>query len=147
MRKQTIALFVAFALALPGAADTKKMKTDPAVHDKHSGSKSRAMTRIHNDATRLEALLLDVNHNVNLSEAAWRTIANEALVLANRINANVRSATAGKRSGMAARDAASSLRTHIRELHSEAREGDAAEARRHAREALPFAHTLSDWAA
>lgn len=93
--------------------------------------------RVFNDATRLAALLHDLQVDVPVTEAMWRTIANEANVLANRIYARTRGD---------GRTAARDLRMHVREMRAAAMRGNAAEARRHAREALPFAHRVIEWA-
>jgi len=99
-----------------------------------------AKTRIYNDSTRLASLLQDVQSNANVSEAMWKTVANEANALANRIY--------GYTSGNAtARAAARDLRTHVREMRTAALAGDAPGARSHAGQALPFAYTLIDWSA
>ena len=96
--------------------------------------------RVWNDATRLAALLRDVQVEVTITPAMWRTIANEANTLANRIY--------GRTAGNAeARRLARDLRMHVREMRKAALNGDATGARRHATEALPFAFRLIDWAA
>jgi len=91
--------------------------------------------RAHNDAERLASLLHDVqaSTSVNMSDTMWRTIANEANTLANRIYANTRGTTHG-----AARDA----RAHVREMRAAALKGDAAGARSHAGMAMPFVNTV-----
>lgn len=117
MRKLNILLIVALCLLVtPLAAATKT-------------------ERAHNDALRLASLLHDVqaSTSVNLSEAMWRTIANEANTLANRVYANTKGAT---------RAAARELRMHVREMRASAMKGDAAGARRHASEAMPFVRTV-----
>lgn len=96
--------------------------------------------RVWNDATRIAGLLHDMQVDVPVSAVMWRTIANEANVLANRLYARTsRSAEA--------RRAATSLRKHVREMRAAALIGDAAAARKHAGEALPFAYRLIDWSA
>lgn len=101
--------------------------------------KSKSKMRVSNDATRLASILQDVQANINVSSDAWRTVVNEANSLANRIYGN----TSGNAT---ARAAARDLRMHVREMRKAALNGDAAGARQHAREALPFAYTLDDWA-
>lgn len=91
------------------------------------------------DATRLAALLHDLRTEVNISESLWRTIANEANTLANRIHGR----TARARS---ARALATEVRTHVRALRQSALRGDAPSARRHASEAMPSLYQLIDWA-
>lgn len=123
MRKTTLLCLLAVALiAFPAMAQSKTKQ------------------RVEADATRLAALLHDVAaKDITVGEAGWRTIANEANSLANRIYGY----TSGNR---AARALARDLRTHVREMRKSALAGDAAGARQHAREALPFATQLIDWA-
>ncbi len=99
------------------------------------GTAASRTARVSDDATRLAALLhdLDSHPNVTINEATWRTIANEANTLANRIYAN----TSGT-----ARTTATELRRHVRGMHASALRGDAAEARRHASMALPVVHRV-----
>ncbi len=93
--------------------------------------------RVLNDATRLAALLHDVQRDVPVSESLWRTIANEANTLANRIYA---------RTSGSGRTAAKELRMHVREMRKAALAGNAAEARHHANEAMPSLLRVIDWA-
>ena len=87
-----------------------------------------AMPLAANDLSRLQAILLDSqNDKVTISSDVCRVSSNEAVTLANRIKG-------GK--------AASSLRTHVREMRDAALKGDVAGARMHASEALPFANQL-----
>ena len=80
------------------------------------------------DLSRLEAILLDAqNDKVTISADAWRVSGNEAVTLANRIKGG---------------SAAKNLRMHVREMRDAALKGDAAGARTHASEALPFAEQL-----
>ncbi|HWW62314.1 MAG TPA: hypothetical protein VN181_13160 [Thermoanaerobaculia bacterium] len=95
--------------------------------------------RVAADATRLASLLHDVQWNVSVSDAAWKTIANEANSLANRIYGN----TSANRT---ARGLARDLRMHVREMRKAALAGDAAGARQHAQQAMPFVNKLIDWA-
>jgi hypothetical protein len=94
--------------------------------------------KVWNDATRLAALLSDAQQNVNLSPETWKVLANEANMLANRIYAGA--------SGKTAKAAAKDLRTHVRQFHDAAMNGDAAGARQHAGEAQPFVYQIIDWA-
>ena len=93
--------------------------------------------RVLDDATRLAALLHDVQREVTVSESLWRTIANEANTLANRIYARTRGD---------GRTAAAEVRTHVRAMRTAALRGNAAEARRHAREAMPALMRVIGWA-
>ena len=78
------------------------------------------------------------NTQINFSAGTWRAVANEANMLANRIHGRTSSWRSESRS--AARD----LRMHVREMRAAALKGDAAGARTHAAEALPFASTLAN---
>jgi hypothetical protein len=105
-------------------------------HRNHSSAKSA----IWNDSTRIASLLHDARANVTVSAPVWKTVANEANVLANRIYAR----SAGTN---AARRLATELRMHVRLLRKAALAGDAAGVRQHATEALPYANQLADWSA
>lgn len=109
----------------------------PAASVAQAATLSPKMQRVMDDVTRLQAILTDVSANVQFSESTWRTIANEANALANRIYGR----TSSWRSE--SRDAAKNLRMHVREMRAAALKGDAAGARTHAKEALPFANTLA----
>ncbi|MGZ4779672.1 MAG: hypothetical protein ACXVIJ_08480 [Thermoanaerobaculia bacterium] len=95
--------------------------------------------RLWTDATRLAALLSDSQKNVNFDANTWHVVAVEANMLANHIYAN-----AGTK---ASRALATDLRTHVRKFRDAALNGDAAGARTHASEALPFAYQLIEWSA
>lgn len=95
--------------------------------------------RVYNDATRLAALLRDIQTNINYSDATWKAIANESSSLANRIYA-------GTLGNGAAHSAAKDLRSHVREMREAAMKSDPAAARTHAGLALPFDYTVIDWA-
>jgi hypothetical protein len=114
---------------------TKATRTTTARGTTTRRTTASRTARVSDDATRLAALLhdLDAHPNVTISETMWRTIANEANTLANRIYANTSGAT---------RTTATELRRHVRSMHTSALRGDAAEARRHAALALPVAHRL-----
>lgn len=94
-------------------------------------------TKVWNDATRLAALLSDVQHTGNFEPATWKVVANEANMLANRIYAGA--------SGKTAKAAAKDLRTHVRQMRDSAMGGDASGARQHANEAQPFVYQIIDW--
>jgi hypothetical protein len=93
--------------------------------------------KVWNDATRLAALLSDVQHTGNFEPATWKVVANEANTLANRIY--------GGASGKTAKATAKDLRTHVRQMRDSAMSGDAAGARQHASEAQPFVYQVIDW--
>jgi hypothetical protein len=96
------------------------------------------MQRVMDDVTRLQAILVDSgNTQVTFSAATWRTVANEANALANRVYGRTSSWRTESRT------AARELRHHVREMRSEALKGNAEGARKHAAEALPFANTLA----
>ena len=102
-------------------------------------AQTKTKQRVASDAQRLASLLQDVQNKSNVSEAAWRTIANEANALSNRLYGY----TSGNKT---ARASASSLRTHVRAMRTSALKGNADDARKHASEALPFTYRLIDWA-
>jgi len=108
----------------------------------HKGPGGRPMSKnsLWADSTRIAALLQDAQSSATVNAAAWKTVANEANALANRIYMR----TAGKKD---ARGLATNLRTHVRKLHEAAMAGDAAGVKMHASEALPFATKLADWSA
>ena len=128
MKLRTLIAIVCLA-ALPAVAAPKASST------KASSKASSSKTKVWNDATRLVAILSDAqNDRMNFSADAWKVTANEANTLANRIYAQ----TGGK-------SQAKDLRTHVRQMRDAALKGDAAEARKHAGEAAPFAYELIDW--
>jgi len=102
-----------------------------------SAAPAHKHTKVYNDATRLAALLSDVQHTANFEAATWKVVANEANTLANRVYAGA--------SGKTAKAAAKDLRTHVRQMREAAMNGDAAGARTHASEAQPFVYQIIDW--
>lgn len=110
----------------------------PALSLAQTATLSPQTQRVFDDVTRLQALLADAGSQIQFSEATWRTVANEANMLANRIYG--RTSTWRTES----RDAAKNLRMHVREMRAAALKGDAAGARTHAAEALPFANTIAN---
>jgi hypothetical protein len=114
MRKTLLFLAVLSLVVMPALAATKT-------------------ERAHNDAVRLGSLLHDVQTSVNIPASMWRTIANEANTLANRVHASTSGAT---------KNAAKDARMHVREMRASALKGDAAGARKHASEAMPFVNTV-----
>ncbi len=125
------------------AATTGDKTTAPATtpaakpHHKHAAGGSKKTTLA--DATRLGTLLEDVQTNATLPAATWTSVSREADALADRIY----SKTGGHGK---AHEAAKDLRTHVREMRAAAKSGDAAGAKTHASEALPFANQIADWA-
>lgn len=130
-------------IALPLMAQTTTTTTMEAKTTTTSAKSTKKTTpkkianraKVENDATRLAAILSDAqNDRMNFSADAWKVTVNEANSLANRVYAN----TGGKAQ---ARD----LRMHVRMMREAAMKGDAAGARQHASEALPFAYQIIDW--
>jgi len=95
----------------------------------------RNRERIRSDASRLAAVLNDLQYErVRFGENVWRTSANEAMTLANRLYDD------------SGRPEARDARAQVREMRSAVNHGDFAAARDHARQAQAFVHALSDWA-
>ncbi len=134
MRKMVMAGILAAALLMPAVAEAHKKGVK---HNHGKGHSSQKMNRVGSDVNRLESILRSVRSDATFSAEAWRTVANESNVLANRIYANTAS-TEG-------RSIAADLRKHVREMRTAAMAGNAAEARAHAAMALPFAYQLDDW--
>ena len=133
-----LALVPAFAQAqMTKTTTTTTTKTTVHSSKKHMATGATSRERVRNDSSRLAALLSDAQNTVNFDANTWRVVANEANMLANHIYAS-----AGTK---AARALATDLRTHVRQFRDAAMNGDAASARTHASEALPFAYQLIDW--
>lgn len=118
---------------------TSATTTSAATHRaraRRTSARTTSKASVYTDATRLGTLLRDAQTNVTIPAATWTTVAGEATTLANRVYART--------SGDAHRLAADA-RTHVRLMATAARAGDAAGARSHASEALPFVHQLIDW--
>ncbi len=114
---------------------------------KHSKKKvvkirSGSRVRVQRDVNQIQPLLLSASRAANVESNAWLRVANEANMLANRIRANAKTSRS-----TAAINAATELRTHVREMHKAVVSGDSAGAREHARMALPFTYILDDWSA
>jgi hypothetical protein len=86
-------------------------------------------------ATRLASLLADTQGKATMSAASWKTIANEANALANKLYASSSAKT---------RKDAKEARTHVREMHKAAMAGDADGAKSHAGMALPCVYKVID---
>jgi hypothetical protein len=136
---KTKTLFVIACLAVtPLFAQTSTTTTTKTTTKKTSASSS-VKTRVYNDATRLAGLLHDAQTNITVNSDVWKTVANEANSLANRLY--------GSTSGNAtARKAAKQVRDHVRQFRQSAMNGDAAGARQHASEAMESVNQLMDWA-
>ena len=125
-----------FGQTMTTTTTTTKTKTKT----KHTTATASASmkTRVNNDATRLAGLLRDAQTTVTVNADVWKTVANEANSLANRLY--------GDTSGNAtARAAAKNARMHVREFRDAAMQGDAAGARDHASQAMEFVTKLIDW--
>ena len=121
-----------FAQTVTKTTTTTKTKT------KKTTVSASMKTRVNNDASRLAGLLRDAQTTVSVDASVWKTVANEANSLANRLY--------GDTSGNAtARAAATKARTHVREFREAAMAGDAAGARDHANQAMEFVTQLIDW--
>jgi len=102
----------------------------------HDRDHDRNRERIRSDASRLAAVLHDLQYErVRFSENVWRTSANEAMVLANRLYQE----TGGRAE---ARDA----RAQVRRMRAAVSHGDFAAARNDAQQAATYVHAVSDWA-
>jgi hypothetical protein len=98
--------------------------------------RERNREHIRSDASRLSAVLHDLQYErVRFSENVWRTSANEAMVLANRLYDET-----------GARPDARDARLHVRQMREAVNHGDFEAARRHAQEAATYVHSVSDWA-
>ena len=141
-RKSVFSLFVIGCLAVAPlfAQTTTTTTTTTKTKTKRPAATASASmkTRVNNDATRLAALLSDAQTTITVNADVWKTVANEANSLANRLY--------GDTSGNAtARAAAKNARTHVRGFRDAALNGDAAGARDHASQAMQFVTQLIDW--
>lgn len=117
---------------------TTTTKTTTKTKTKKTTVSASMKTRVNNDASRLAGLLRDAQTTVSVNADVWKTVANEANSLANRLY--------GETSGNAtARAAAKNARMHVREFREAAMNGDAAGARDHASQAMEFVTQLIDW--
>jgi len=144
------AFIVAVALSLTPTNATAAVKFPwskskaPAVNPpaKPAKAQRKQIARVGRDVQRLESLLANVKTSAKLSDKSWKSFANEADILANRIYANVKSATTEK----SALHAAEQLRTHVQNMKKEAEKRDYRSTRRHAERALSVAAKLDEWA-
>lgn len=132
--------------APPGAAN-ETMGTNPRathhnLHPGHTKAHGTSKARLHEASNRLGALLTDTQGKATLTPAAWKTIAGEAMRLADR-EYGAAAATGNADAKKNAREA----RMHVRELHAAAMKGDADGAKSHAGLALPYVTKLIDWSA
>jgi hypothetical protein len=105
-------------------------------------AQKKEIARVGRDVQRLESILANVKTSAKLSDKSWKSVANEADVLANRIYANVKSATTDKTPIREAEQ----LRTHVQNMKKEAVKRDYRSTRRHAERALSVAAQLDEWA-
>ena len=112
--------------------ETKVAKTEHKKTTKHHATSGG---HAYDYATRLASLLADTQDKAALSGAAWKSIANEANALANKLYAS----TSGKW-----RTDAKEARTHVRLMHEAAMKGDADGAKSHAGMALPYVYKIID---
>jgi len=103
---------------------------------------TKQLARVDRDVQRLEALLEGVKNSDRVSEKSWKSVTSEADMLANRIYANVKSASAEKKTVRVAQQ----LRRHVQRMKKEAEQGDYRKTRRHAARALGAASRLDEWA-
>ncbi|HEY3056347.1 MAG TPA: hypothetical protein VGK31_10510 [Thermoanaerobaculia bacterium] len=147
MFKLCSAVLISAAIALiPAGAEAgiskylhrSKAKTET----KPSKVQAKQIARVERDVQRLESILAGVKTSAKLSDKSWKQVANEADTLANRIYANVKSATAEKHPLRAAEE----LRTHVKNMKKEVEQKDYRNTRRHAERALNVAARLDEWA-
>jgi hypothetical protein len=137
---------VALSLTPSGASAAVKFpwsKSKPAAaKPATTKAQKKEIARVGRDVHRLESILANVKTSSKLSDKSWKSFANEADVLANRIYANVKSATTEK----SPIHAAEQLRTHVQNMKKEAEKRDYRNTRRHAERALSVAAQLDEWA-
>ena len=140
-------LVVAVALSLtPANAAVRfpwsKSKAETTKPAKPTKAQKKEIARVGRDVHRLESILANVKTSAKLSDKSWKSFANEADVLANRIYTHVKSATTEKNPIHAAEQ----LRTHVQNMKKEAAKRDYRSTRRHAERALSVAAQLDEWA-
>ena len=147
IRRSSVVLMALAMLLVPAVADAGikfpkwPWRSKKAQSTKSARVQSRDLARIERDVQRLESLLAGVKTSANLSDKSWKSVANEADMLATRIYANVKSAKAEK----SAVRTADQLRSHVQNMKKEAYKGDVRKTRRHAARALGAATRLDEW--
>lgn len=138
-RKMISSLLVMGCLSVaPLFAQTTTTTTTTTKTKTRTHTSTAMKARVNNDANRLASLLNDAQTTVTVNADVWKTVANEANSLANRLY--------GETSGNStARAAAKNLRTHVQEFRKAAMAGDAATARDHANQAMQYVTQLIDW--
>ena len=126
------------AVKFPWSKSKAETTKQPA---KPTRAQKKEIARVGRDVQRLESILANVKTSAKLSDKSWKSFANEADVLANRIYANVKSATTEKNPIHAAEQ----LRTHVQNMKKEAAKRDYRSTRRHAERALSVAAQLDEW--
>jgi hypothetical protein len=148
LKFSSVALCVGMALvpiSVDGAVKwpwRSKSKSTAASTAKVSKPKSKEIARVERDLQRLEAILASTKTSAKLSPKTWRSVTDEATVLAGRIHSNVKSATTERQ----ALRAADELRDHVKRMKKEADQGDYRNTRRYAARALTAAMRLDEWA-
>ena len=137
MKRKAILLLVCLAAA-PLFAQTTTTTTTTTRTKTRTKVSTTMKTRVYNDATRLAALLRDAQTTITVNPDVWKTVANEANSLANRLYG----ATSGNAT---ARKAAKTVRDEVRQFRDAAMSGDTAAARDHASTALTSVWELIDW--
>ena len=138
-------LMMAAAIALvpvDGSAGIKFPWQSKAKVQASTKVRTKEIARVERDVQRLESVLATAKTSARLSEKSWKSVVSEAKMLADRIYANVKSAT--KERGPI-RDA-ETLRSHVQQMKKEAEQGDYRNSRRHAARALTVATRLDEWA-
>ena len=132
----------------PADADAafKWLKRSKAKDTKAEVVKQKKQTngqaRVERDVQRLESILAGVKTSAKLSDKTWKSVTNEADMLASRIYTNVKSATTEAKTVKVAEQ----LRTHVQNMKKEAHQGDYRSTRRLAAKALSAASRLDEWA-
>ncbi len=134
-----MALFIALAPATGAARIRFPRRSKPAAAQK---VQKKELARVGKDVQRLESLLAGLKTSAKISQKALRSAASEAEVLATRILANVKSATADKNP----RRTAEQLHKHVRQMKQAAFQGDYRNTRRQAQRARAAASKLDEWA-
>jgi hypothetical protein len=152
MYRLCTAVLISAAIALtPAGAEAgiftkylhgSKAKSETKQTAKPTKAQAKQIARVERDVQRLESILAGVKTSAKLSDKSWKQVANEADTLANRIYANVKSATAEKHPLRAAEE----LRTHVKNMKKEVDQKDYRNTRRHAERALNVAARLDEWA-
>jgi hypothetical protein len=107
---------------------------------KPAAKKSKEIVRVERDLRKLESILASMKGAAKLNDKSLKSAANEASVLATRIQTNVKLATSEKKMLRAANE----LHQHIQRLKKNADQGNLKRSRRHAARALSAATRLDE---